>query len=286
MTPIRPAWPLALPVILASLVLVLLPLLATLGLSFWQYDGLSAPQWVGLDHYRRLSEDPMFRLAQSNSLQLAAVLVPLRMGLALGLALLLQYRGRSGGIARSAALAPVLVPDIAWALLWLWLLNPLFGPAGALLEALGWPAAATLMSAEGARASIVLCLSFLIGETLLILIAARREIPSSLYEAAKLEGASSWTLTRRITLPLMAPALLLLSCRDVALAFQLTLVPSLIITKGGPLFSTTVLPLYVYQNAFEYLRFGYAAALSASMLAVTLTAVFVQLWMLRRLFRR
>jgi multiple sugar transport system permease protein len=278
-------WLLLLPALLATLLLVLLPAAATLLLSLAEYDALAPPRWLGLDHYRRLVQDPMFLLALHNSLWLAAILVPARVLLAWTLALLLHPRGRSTGLARSAVVAPVLVPDIAWALLWLWLLNPLFGPAAALLQAFGLPAAQTLMSADGARLSIAVCLLFLVGEMVLVLVAVRREIPDALYEACAAEGASRFTTTRHVTMPLMTPAVLLLACRDLALAFQITLVPALIITKGGPLYATTFLPLYVYQNAFEYLRFGYAAAMSALMIGITLAAIALQFALLRRWLR-
>jgi multiple sugar transport system permease protein len=281
----RAPWWLLLPAVLATLLLVLLPAAATLLLSLAEYDALSPPRWLGLEHYRRLADDPMFRLALHNSLWLASILVPARVLLAWLLALLLHPRGRTSAAARSAVVAPALVPDIAWALLWLWLLNPLFGPAAALLQAFGWPAAVTLMSAEGARLSIAVCLLFLVGEMVLVLVAVRREIPESLYTLCAAEGASRWTVTRRLSLPLMTPAVLLLACRDLALAFQITLIPALIITKGGPLYATTFLPLYVYQNAFEYLRFGYAAAMSAVMLGITLAAIALQFALLRRWLR-
>jgi multiple sugar transport system permease protein len=282
---LRAPWWLLLPALLATLLLVLVPAAATLWLSMAEYDALSPPRWLGLDHYRQLVDDPMFRLALHNSLWLAAILVPTRVLLAWLLALLLHPRERACGTARAAVLAPALVPDIAWALLWLWLLNPLVGPAAALLQGLGLPAAATLMSADGARLSIAACLLFLVGEMVLVLIAVRREIPETLYALGTAEGASRLTMTRRLTLPLMTPAVLLLACRDLALAFQITLVPALIITKGGPLYATTFLPLYVYQNAFEYLRFGYAAAMSAVMIGLTLAAIGLQLLLLRRWLR-
>jgi multiple sugar transport system permease protein len=180
---------------------------------------------------------------------------------------------------------PSAVPDLAWALLWLWMLNPLYGPLTWLLPALGVPADAWLYDPGWARRIIVLMLLFGIGELVLVLIAVRREVPGELYELCEIEGASRLTTFRRVTLPLLWPALLFLACRDAALTLQTTFVPGMIVTNGGPNFATTFLPLLVYQNGFEYLRFGYAAAQTAVMLALTLLMMAVQIVLLRRWVR-
>lgn len=280
----HPAWLLA-PLGLGTVVLVVVPALATLALAFVHYDALGAPAWAGFANLRQLARDPVFLAALDNSLIVALVAVPLRLALALGLALLLQAPRREAATLRTAVYLPTAVPDLAWALLWLWLLNPLYGPAAWLLPALGVRADIWLTDPAWARGAIVTMLLFGVGEMMLVLLAARREVPGELYELGAVEGASRLTLFRRLTLPLLWPALLFLACRDAALTLQSSFVPALVVTGGGPNFATTFLPLTIWQNGFEYLRFGYAAAQTLVMFLLTLLMMAVQVVALRRWVR-
>lgn len=279
-------WHWTLPGFIALALLVGLPALLALPLAFTDFDGLHAPRFVGLGNLDKLGDDPLFWTALGNSLNVALWSVPLRLLLALGLALLLHRPRRGVGTLRAAALAPSVTPDIAWALLWLWILNPLYGPFAWLLGAFGIAPDIWLTDGEAARRVLAMISLWLIGEMVVVLIAARKEIPQELYDLCAVEGASAFTVFRRLTLPMLLPVLLLLACRDAALSFQTSFTPALIITKGGPQFGTLLLPLYVYQNGFEYLRFGYAAALALAMFGVTLLMIAVQLFWLRRWARR
>ncbi|HEY0974417.1 MAG TPA: sugar ABC transporter permease [Solimonas sp.] len=267
------------PLALGLGVLLVLPALAGLLLAFTDYDGVSPPRWIGLENLRAMSRDPLFSTALWNSLWVALFAVPLRLGLALGLALALQRRS---GLAAGAVFLPTAVPDVAWALLWLWIANPFYGPLAWLLAALGWRPDLWLLDPVAAKALLVLITLFLIGELFVVLLAARREIPPALYDAALLEGASAGFVFRRLTLPLLVPALLFLGARDIALSLQTTFTPALVVTKGGPNYATLMLPLYAYQTGFEYLRLGLAAAQTLTMLGLTLAMMAVQTWALRR----
>jgi multiple sugar transport system permease protein len=122
-----------------------------------------------------------------------------------------------------------------------------------------------------------------LGEGFLIALAARRGVPRHLHEAAEAVGAGPWSRFMQITLPLMAPALLLVACRDAVASFQATFVPALLVTGGGPPpHATTFLPLFVYRNAFEYLRYGYAAAATVVMIVVSASLV----WLMIRIVDR
>ena len=274
------------PVMAGLGLLVFAPLLMTLGLSLFSYDGLSAPQWLGLDAYRRMFGDALFRQTLANSLLIAALSIPLRLGLALGFSLMLQRPGRASRLALLVSLLPVVVPALVWATAWLWLLNPHFGPFASMLDSWRVNGAAWLLSASGARASLVLILGLLAGEMLLILVVARRQIPQNWYELAALEGVSRFGQFRLISLPVMAPLIVLLAARDFALTFQTSFIPAQIVTKGGPQFMSTMLPQYVYENSFEYLRFGYAATLSSAMLGITLLILLPQAWLVWRWLKR
>ncbi|MGN9810109.1 carbohydrate ABC transporter permease [Micromonospora sp. BQ11] len=279
------------PYLLGLVGLVLLPALVTLALAFTEYDLLRPPTWVGLDNLIALADDPIFRVALLNSLVFALIAVPLRVLLALGLALLLHRRAVGVGSARSAALLPTAVPEIAYGLLWLWLFNPLYGPINQVLRtggengltALGRTPPQWLTDPTDARAAIIAMSLFTMGETFVVLLAARRSLPRDVYEMAALEDATGWDVFRRVTLPLMAPVLALLAVRDVVASLHFTFVPAFVVTDGGPPpYSTTYLSLFVYQTGFEYLRYGYAAAATLVMILLTAAAVVVQ-W---RLFRR
>jgi multiple sugar transport system permease protein len=124
--------------------------------------------------------------------------------------------------------------------------------------------------------------AFQIGEGFVIALAVRRLIPASLYEAAALDGAKPWFTLTRLTLPIMAPAIILLALRDVVLALQANFVPALIVTEGGPRLATTFLSIYVYRQAFAYFRLGYASTISLTMFVMTAAIVYVMYRLARR----
>ncbi|MEV6304469.1 sugar ABC transporter permease [Actinoplanes sp. NPDC051861] len=282
------------PYVLGLVVLVLGPFVITLALAFTDYDLIRPPEWTGTGNFAELADDPIFRTALVNSLVFAAIAVPLRLLIALGLALLLHRRAVAAGPARTAAVLPAAVPEIAYGLLWLWLLNPLHGPINQVLTmggqngltVLGRTPPLWLTDPVDARAAIILMSLFTIGETFIILLAARRALPRDVYELAALEDATGWDVLRRITLPLIAPVLGLLLVRDVIQSLHFSFVPALVVTDGGPPpYATTYIPLFAYRTAFEYLRYGYAAAATLVMLLLTVAAVAVQ-WRLLRRYRR
>jgi multiple sugar transport system permease protein len=271
--------------------LVLLPAAATLAFAFTEYDLIRPPEWTGTDNLKMLAEDPIFRIALTNSLTFAAIAVPARLLVALGLALLLHRRSALVGTARTAAALPSAVPEIAYGLLWLWLLNPLYGPINQLLRlggengltVLGRTPPQWLTDPPDARAAIILMSLFTIGESFVVLLAARQALPPEVYELTAIEDATTWDVFRRVTVPLLAPVLGLLALRDTIASLQVSFVPALVVTEGGPPpYATTYLSLFVYRNAFEYLRYGYAAAATLVLLALTAVAVALQWRLIRR----
>jgi multiple sugar transport system permease protein len=283
------------PYTLGLVALVALPALVTFALALTEYDLLRAPSFVGLENFRELFDDEIFGIALTNSLVFAAIAVPLRLAAALGLALLLHRRFTGVGGYRSAAVLPTVIPDIAYGLVWLWLFNPLYGPINLLLRVGGDTSTTTawgvqppqwLTHPNDARAAIIIMSLFTIGEGFVLLLVTRQGLPTELYDLAALEDATAWGVFRRITLPLMAPILLLLLARDTIFSLQLTFVPALVVTEGGPPpYSTTYVPLFVYRNAFEYLRYGYAASATVAMFLLTALIVWLQ-WRIVRRWRK
>ena len=264
------------PYLVGLTVLIAIPLVAAIWLAFTDYTGLSTPRSVGLANFRRLVSDERFWQAVGNSAVYVSIAVPLRLVAAVTFALLLHRRGNFSDAGRATAYLPTIIPDISYALLWAWLLNPLYGPLAVLTRETRLPSPGWLTDPWAARVAIAVMGAFQIGEAFIIALAWRRTIPDRLYEAAALEGATPVFVLRKLTLPLMAPVLALLALRDVILAFQLRFVPALIVTGGGPRRATTYLPGYLYDNAFRYFRLGYASAIAVTMLVVTGFVVVIQ----------
>ena len=271
-----------LPYAVGTLVLVLIPAMLTLRYAFTDFTGLGTSQFTGLDNLRRLGDDPFFAASLRASAFHVAMAVPLRLLAAVALGLLLAAPRRGGRWYRVAVYLPTVVPDIALALLFLWVLNPIYGPLNQVLGAIGLPQPTWLASAWGARVGVVMLLAFPIGEAFLVVLATRRAISGRLYEAAALDGCTPWRQLVHITLPLLAPVLVLLAIRDTVLMLQASFVPAYLLTDGGPANATLYLPIYIYDQAFEFLGFGYSAMVTLALIAITLALVAAQVLLVRR----
>jgi len=270
---------LAAPFLLGVLVLVALPALAAVAISFTEYSGIGPPRFAGAENFTRMLGDEALWRSLGNTLIYLAMSLPLRIVLIFALASLLHRRFRGSSASRAAVYLPSVVPDAAYSLLWLWILNPIYGPAAAILGSLNpdW-----LTDPWSARAAIAIMGVFQLGEGFVVALAARRSIPGHIYEAAQLDGASAWFTMKRLTLPIMAPILAVLALRDLLLSFQANFVPALLLTDGGPRNATTYLPVFAYRQAFRYFRLGYASAISVTMLLVTAAVLLIQFRVWRR----
>ena len=278
----RAGWLLVGPFAAAAALLVVLPVALTAGLALTDATGLSTPRFTGLDNLRRLLDDPLLRQSLQASALYLALAVPLRLAVATGVGLLLAAPRRGGALYRASVYLPTAVPEVALALLMLWLLNPVYGPVNGLLALLGLPQPTWLATPAGAMTGLVLLVLLPVGEAFLVVVAARRSISPQLYEAAALEGCSPAGRLRRLTLPVMAPILLLLAARDALVALQAAFVPGYVLTDGGPDGATLLLPLYVFDQSFEFGALGYGAAVSLLLLVLTAAVVAGQLLLLRR----
>jgi multiple sugar transport system permease protein len=272
-----------LPYLLGIALLVVIPATVGLPIALTEYNALQPPEFVGLANFAAMANDPIFWKSVFNSSVYIALAVPLRLLGALALALLLWRPLPFGGGFRAAVYLPTVVPDVAWALLWLWLLNPAFGPVNQLLALFGIPGPAWMVHEWGARYAVVLMMIWQIGEGLVICLAGLGDIPSELLEQAASDGADRWQIFRGVVLPLLAPVLLILLFRDTIYSLQVSFVPAQILGNGGgPNYATTFMPMYIYNNAFEYLRFGYAAALTWAMYAFTALVLLAQYGLARQ----
>jgi multiple sugar transport system permease protein len=263
-------WMLA-PYLLGAVLLVLVPALLAAGIAFFRYDGLSPARFAGWQNFVEIFNEPLLPIALNNSMVFVLLAVPLRLLLALGLALL--YRGERLRHYRAFVYLPTAIPEAALALAFLWIFNPLYGPLNGILGALGLPTPGWLVQPLLAKPALVLMALFTTGEGFLVLLAGLRNIPPELYDAAQVDGAGRWQSLRFITLPLLTPWLVLLAVRDVILSFQSSFTAAYLMTSGGPYYSTLFLPLLVYEEAFDRLRFGQGAAMMLILLAVTVVLV-------------
>ena len=255
----------------------------TFGLALFDYDLIQSPQWAWLDNFKELIDDEIFRKALRNSLVYVAFAVPLRIMGALFLALLLHKRFRGVGTYRTSAYLPTIIPDVAYALLWLWLFNPFYGPINIFLGWIGLNPQLWLTDPNAAQAAVIIMSLFVIGEGFIVLLATRHEHPTRAVRA--LRGGEREAAVRLLAADAardgadaVAPDL---PRHDLQPPGELRAGPDR--HRGGPPpYSTTYLPLFVYREGFEYLRYGYAAAATVIMFIATLVIVFIQWRIIRR----
>src|SRR4051812_25608802 len=183
-------WLLLTPFLIGMVVLVVIPASGSLAVAFFNYSPLHPYNfpWSGLQNFFALANDPLFGTAVGNTLLYTLGSVPLRLLGTLGLALLLDTRRRGISFYRAAAYLPTIIPDVAYALTWLWIFNPLYGPINQLLRGLHLAPQTWLIDTGGARLVVILMAAWQVGEGLVILLAALRDIPPELYDAALADG--------------------------------------------------------------------------------------------------
>lgn len=274
---------LLLPYALGILVLVVLPAAISFSLAFFQYDALSAPRFVKDLNFILAYTDELFKLSIQNSLALIILPVPMRVIGAFLLAALLQRGGRFISWFRAAVYMPTIIPTAAFALAWLWILNPLYGPLNLLLQVFGFDPPAWFVDPQWAKPALALMSFWQIGEGFLVSLAALQDLPEEIEDAAKMDGAGPFNMLLRITLPLVAPILLLLVFRDAILTFQNSFATILLTTDGGPYYATYTLPYFIYEQGFDLLSFGTASAAlwvlyGLSGLIVTMLYIIARQW--------
>ncbi|HEX5598623.1 MAG TPA: sugar ABC transporter permease [Micromonosporaceae bacterium] len=279
----RTAWAFLAPYGVAVVLLIALPALLNVGYAFTDHTGLTRdPQFIGLENVRRLLSDEFFLDSLSASLFHVTLAVPVRVLAAVGLGLLLAAPRPGGRWFRVAVYLPTVIPDVALAVLFLWVLNPLYGPLNQLLGLVGHSGFNWLADPTTARVAVVLMLAFPIGEGFIVVLAARRMLDGRLYEAAALEGCGPFGQLRRLTLPLLAPVLVLLAVRDTILTLQVNFVPAYVLTDGRPANATLYLPVYIFDQAFEFSGFAYSSLITIVLMAISAAVITGLLFLVRR----
>jgi multiple sugar transport system permease protein len=262
------------PWILGFLVFTAYPFLSSIYLSFTRYNIVTPPVWVGGQNYKMLlHDDPQFWKALWVTFRFALASVPLGIVAGVGLALLLNQKVRGLSIYRTIFFVPSIVPTVATATIFLWILNPELGLVNSLLRAVHIQGPAWLQDTRWAPWSIVMMSLWGVGGSMIIYLAGLKDIPAHLYEAAHIDGANAFQRMRHITLPMLTPVIFFNLVMGIIGAFQY-FTEVYMMTQGGPEDSTLFYALYLFQRAWRYLDMGYASALAwvlfAVIMAVTL----------------
>ncbi|BCJ47126.1 sugar ABC transporter permease [Actinoplanes ianthinogenes] len=280
------------PALLGIGVFFVYPLLSAIYFSFTKFDLLSVPQWVGLDNYRRMADDPFLLQAVRNTLWMVVVFVPVRILGAIGLSMLLVQFKRGAGVFRTIYYLPALVPPVAATIAFVYLLKPGTGPVNHVLEMLGIDGPLWFNSPAWAKPSLVLLGLWAVGDLMIIFLAAVLGVPESLYEAASLDGANAWHKFRSITLPSIQPVILFATVTGVIYTLQYfdqaavagsiasgqaTVGAGISQSFGYPEGSTFTFPLWLYTVGFRYSALGYANALAIALFVVALAVTVILL---------
>lgn len=249
------------PWIIGAAIFQVYPFFASLYYSFRDTTMLNNGSYIGLDNYRDLLHDDLFWRSLKNTFYYTIAYVLIGSVLAVGLALLLNRDVSGQGIYRSVIYLPTIVPLVAASVVWIYILHPAYGPLNYQLSRAGLPTPGWFSDPTWAMPGLVLIGLWGIGNVVIIYLAGLQDIPVELYEAAKMDGASTLRKHRDVTLPLLTPVILFNSIIGLISGFQYFVEPY-VITQGGPADSTMTYGLYLYQNAFEYFKMGYASAMA------------------------
>ncbi|MFD1716585.1 carbohydrate ABC transporter permease [Georgenia deserti] len=242
-------------------VFVLYPLVYSIVISLMRYSGMHTPEYVGLGNYVAIFLDPLARISVSNTLFYAGLAVPLGLVVALILALAMNQNVREVAFYRTALYVPSLVPAFAMAFIFIVFVNPQFGLFNRFLAVFGGQNVDLLADPTTAKLVIVLIAQLGAGNAALIYLAGLRNIPTTLYESARVDGASRWRQFWSITVPLLSPVILFNLITGISGALQI-FTEAFIMTDGGPDNGTLFYMLYLYRNAFSYAQLGFASAMA------------------------
>ncbi|GAB4521354.1 MAG: sugar ABC transporter permease [Anaerolineae bacterium] len=252
------------------------PMIASVIISLTEWDLFSPPKWVGLRNFRQLFRTPLVGVSLWNTAYYTFISVPLNLTVALATALLLNQRLRFQSWFRTFFYLPSIMPAVANAVLWMWILNPEVGLANALLRALGLPELQWLWHPSTSKPSFILMGLWSTGNTMVIFLAGLQGVPQSLYEAAEIDGANWWQRFRSVTLPMLSPAILFNLIMGIIGSFQI-FTGAYLMTNGGPQNSTLFAVLYLYRLGFEQFHMGFASALAWLLFVIILTFTLLQL---------
>ncbi|HVU10301.1 MAG TPA: sugar ABC transporter permease [Phototrophicaceae bacterium] len=258
------------PWIIGFFLFTLYPMLASLYYSFTEFHIHKTPQWIGFGNYIELFGDKLFWTSLGNTMYLVVIGVPLTLLLSFICAVLLNFKVRGQSIYRVIFFMPSIVPTVATALLWIWILNPSSGIVNTLLAQFGIVGPNWFRDPNWSKPALIMMGLWGMGGTIVIYLSGLQDVPASLLEAAEIDGATWFQRLWHITIPMVSPITLFNLIIGVIGTFQYfaqayvfgTAVDTSTIALGAPLNSTLFYSVYLYQNGFIYLRMGYASAMA------------------------
>lgn len=238
------------------------PVIASLVLSFTNYEVVTSPRFVGISNYKSLLQDPLCWKSLYNTMYMVIVGVPLQIIVPLSVALLLNKEVKGISWYRTCYYLASIMPMVASSILWLWILDANFGILNTTLSTMGIQGPNWLGDPAWAKLGITLMLVWAAtGSNMIIYLAGLKAVPEQLYEAARIDGANWWQLFWNVTIPMLTPALFFTLIMGLVSTFQI-FTQAYIMTEGGPVNSTLFYVYYLYNNAFAYFKMGYASALA------------------------
>lgn len=248
----------------------LYPMVASLYYSFTEYYVKKPPVWIGLTNYAGMFKDELFLISLRNTGYMVLIAVPLTLLLSFLCAVLLNLKLKGQAIYRVVYFLPSIVPTVAGTLLFVWILNPNTGLLNSALESVGITSPNWFANPYWAKPALILMGLWGMGQTIIIYLAGLQDVPQTLLEAAEIDGASWWQRLMNVTIPMVSPLTLFNLIIGVIGMFQYfaqayvfgTATASTGTALGAPLNSTLFYSVYLYTNAFRYLKMGYASALA------------------------
>jgi multiple sugar transport system permease protein len=249
------------PFILGFLLWFVMPALTAAWLVFYDWNMIRAPIFIGLHNFAKLIDDALFVQSLKVTTIYTLVSVPLSLVLSFLLALLMNSKVRGIALFRTIYYLPSIVPAVANAMLWLFILHSEFGLLNAFLRSIGLKKILWLQDDRWALGALILMSLWGLGGSMVIYLAGLQGIPEALYEAAEIDGAGRWAKLRHVTIPLMSPVLFFNLIIGVIGSFQV-FTAGYLMTKGGPKNATLFYVLYTYNTAIRYMDMGYASLLA------------------------
>ncbi|MFD1506079.1 sugar ABC transporter permease [Georgenia yuyongxinii] len=275
------------PWIVGFLVFTAWPVIYSAYLSFTDYDVINDPSFVGLDNYRQLLEDPKIRISLWNTFVYTVFQVPLLVLISLGLALLLDKAGRAAGFFRTAFYLPNMTPLVAVGVLILLLFNGQEGLINDVLGVFGIDGPNWTTDPQWVKPAIIAMSLWSVGSSVIILLAALRNVPQELYDAARVDGAGFWRRTVSVTLPMISGPMFFVFVVNSIAAFQtFTETYTAFFGAGNTTYGNDAALFYViylFQQAFQFLNMGYASAMAWLLFVIILVVTLVQLRVSKRL---
>ncbi len=270
-------WLCVLPWVLGFVLFTAGPMIASAILAFTDYDITFAPNFVGLGNFRKmLFGDELFWKSLYNTAYYTFIFVPLHLIVALLAAMALNAKLKGISVFRTIFYVPSIVPAVASAFLWMWIYNPDYGLANAILSIFGLPPLKWLFDEELAKPSFIFMGLWGLGASMLIFLAQLQHVPESLHEAAEIDGASTLHRFRFITIPMISPVIFFNLVVGIIGSFQI-FTTAYIATQGGPNNATLFFVLHLYNNGFKFLRMGYACGLAWVLFTIVLVFTVMQL---------